>query len=311
MGKVSNPYNFNIKQNYISYAELGKELVDLSYYCKNNIEEYYQITELPQEHIEYLNSVRPNNIESLFNYCSKLISLDLSNFDTSQVTNMRRTFKNCSRLQTLDLSNWDTSKVTNMNEMFSGCEDIKTLDLSNFNTSNVTDMSEMFSRSGSISIRKTLDLSNFNTSNVTDMSNMFDMCADKIIGLSNWNTSKVIDMSYMFSNYENTIHISDLSNWDVSNVTDMGNMFYGCNIEEDELDLSNWDTSKVTDMGSMFAHSSGFYYIKDAIDMSSVRSCYYMFYKSSLKSVHLKNVPRSLDLSNIGDVSYIVDNYID
>lgn len=230
MGKVSNPYSFNIKQNYISYAELGKELVDLSYYCQNNIEKSYQITELPQEHIEYLNSVRPNNIEGLFSYCSKLISLDLSNF---------------------------------------------------------------------------------NTSNVADMSNMFEMCADKIIGLSNWNTSKVVDMSYMFANYENTIHISDLSNWDVSNVTDMSNMFASCDIAEDELDLSNWDTSKVTDMGSMFYYSSGFYYIKGAIDMSSVRSCFWMFYKSSLKSVHLKNVPRSLDLSNIGDVSYIVDNYID
>ena len=40
----------------------------------------------------------------------------------------------------LDLSNFNTQNVTNMVGMFYSCESLKSLDLSNFNTQNVTDM---------------------------------------------------------------------------------------------------------------------------------------------------------------------------
>ncbi len=54
-------------------------------------------------------------------------------------------FVSCEALTSLDLSNFDTSKVTDMHDMFSGCEALTSLDLSNFDTSKVTDMSGMFS----------------------------------------------------------------------------------------------------------------------------------------------------------------------
>ena len=47
-------------------------------------------------------------------------------------------------LQTLDLSNFNTANVTTMLGMFNGCTALQTLDLSNFNTANVADMSYMF-----------------------------------------------------------------------------------------------------------------------------------------------------------------------
>ena len=82
-----------------------------------------------------------SNIQKMF-YGKKLTSLDLSNFDTSNVTNMGNMFGRCS-VTSLDLSKWDTSNVTDMNNMFNSC-DVTSLDLSNFDTSNVTDMSNMF-----------------------------------------------------------------------------------------------------------------------------------------------------------------------
>ena len=48
---------------------------------------------------------------------SKATSLDLSNFDTSNVTNMDTMFYD-SKATTLDLSSFDTSKVTDMGWMF-------------------------------------------------------------------------------------------------------------------------------------------------------------------------------------------------
>ena len=50
----------------------------------------------------------------MFCYCIYLTSLDLSDFDTYNVTNMSYMFSFCNYLTDLDLSNFNTSKVTNM-----------------------------------------------------------------------------------------------------------------------------------------------------------------------------------------------------
>ena len=100
-------------------------------------------------------------------------SLDLSNFDTSAVTNMTSMFSGCSGLTSLDLSNFDTSAVTSMNSMFNGCTSLTSLDLSNFDTSAVTSMYSMFQNCTALT---SLDLSNFDTSAVTSMGNMFNGC---------------------------------------------------------------------------------------------------------------------------------------
>ena len=60
----------------------------------------------------------------MFNDCSSLTSLDLSNFNTSKVTNMYGMFWSCSSLTTLYLSNFDTSKVTDINTMFRYCSSL-------------------------------------------------------------------------------------------------------------------------------------------------------------------------------------------
>ena len=78
---------------------------------------------------------------------------------------------------TLDVSNFDTSKVTDMSHMFfyTGFPSANfTLDVSNFDTSNVTNMAGMFQLTGYTNPNFTLDVSNFDTSNVTDMARMFE-----------------------------------------------------------------------------------------------------------------------------------------
>ena len=178
----------------------------------------------------------------------KLISLDLSSFDTSKVTNMSYMFYDMSSLTTLDLSSFDTSKVTNMSDMFSRTSNLTTLNLSSFDTSKVTDMSSMFSYMPSLT---TLNLSNFDTSKVTDMSSMFSVIT-KItsLDLSSFDTSKVTDMGSMFS-YMPSLTTLDLSSFDTSKVTDMSSMFsYMPSLTT--LNLSNFDTSKVINMSHMF-----------------------------------------------------------
>ena len=58
---------------------------------------------------------------------------------------MYKMFYGCSSLTNIDLSNFNTNNVTDMSWMFSECSSLTNIDLSNFNTNNVTDMSGMFS----------------------------------------------------------------------------------------------------------------------------------------------------------------------
>ena len=110
-----------------------------------------------------LTPIMPINTTScymMFSKCKSLTQLDLSNFDTRQVTTMINMFCRCYRLTQLDLSSFDTHNVTRMNGMFSCCESLNQLDLNNFDTSKVTDMQAMFYYCKNLT---SLDISNFDT----------------------------------------------------------------------------------------------------------------------------------------------------
>ena len=182
----------------------------------------------------------------MFYWMSRLTALDVSNFDTSKATNMNKMFSRTDKLITLDLSNFDTSQVTDMSYMFDDADNLTTLDLSNFDTSKVTNMDHMFSNTYNLT---TLDLSNFNTSKVTNMDSMFFTSGLTSLNLSSFNTSKVTNMDRMFSNTRKLITL-DLSNFDTSKVTNMDSMFFTSGLTS--LNLSSFNTSKVTDMSYMF-----------------------------------------------------------
>ena len=148
----------------------------------------------------YINNKPIASMSYMF-YSSKATTLDVSNFDTSNVTNMSNMFR-YSRATTLDVSNFDTSKVTDMSQMFSESQ-ATTLDISNFDTSNVTNMRAMFDGSKVT----TLDVSNFDTSNVTNMSGMFGNASNlkTIYASSKFKTDKVTDSTNMFLNSTNLV----------------------------------------------------------------------------------------------------------
>ena len=167
----------------------------------------------------------------MFNDCKNLTTLDLSNFDVSNVINMKYMFSNCENLTALDLSNFDTNNVTNMNSMFYYCLKLTTLDLSNFDTNNVTDMNSMFSWCKNLA---TLDLSNFDTSNVTDMGYMFYRCENlTTLDLSNFDVSNVTSMKYMF------IYCSNLNTVNVKNCNNETKNKILTQLQTD-LDSKNW-----------------------------------------------------------------------
>ena len=193
----------------------------------------------------YLN---PNS-KGMFQWFTKIESLDFSHIDTSEVNKMHAMFYWMQNLKTINFGNFNTSKVTDMTAMFGCTFSLTELDLSSFDTSSVTQMSYMFHGTY---VQK-LDLSSFNTSNVTNMYSMFEATSrlKEIKYGVNFNTEKVTNMGRMFANTPVLVGLN-LSKFNTKNVTNMAHMFGGMNAIEN-LSLTSFDTSNVTTMNGMFS----------------------------------------------------------
>ena len=190
------------------------------------------------------------NSNGTFRDMRALTSLDLTGFDTENVTNMNAMFRDSFGLPELDVSKLNTANVTDMSYMFAGCSQLKRLDVSGFKTENVTDMGEMFFNCMAI---KSLDVSGFNTEKVTDMNKLFDGCHQlTALDVSGFKTGNVTDMNYMFFGCDQLTTL-DLSGFKTEKVTNMSEMFGGC-CQLKELDLKTFNTANVTDMSGMFSN---------------------------------------------------------
>lgn len=100
----------------------------------------------------------------MFQQCYKIATLDVSSFDTSNVTDMSYMFNmnKCQDplLSKLNVGNFNTCNVTNMTAMFYNCSKLPELDVSQFNTSKVIHMQRMFGECNSLTY---LNLNNFDT----------------------------------------------------------------------------------------------------------------------------------------------------
>ena len=96
----------------------------------------------------------------MFYNCISLISLNLTNFNISQVLYMDSMFSGCSSLISLNLpSNFNSFKVSNMNLMFFNCSSLTSLNLSLFKPL-CNNMDKILAGCNSLSY---LDLSNINS----------------------------------------------------------------------------------------------------------------------------------------------------
>ena len=257
---------------------------------------FYFCQSLTNLDVSKWNTANITGMVGVFHGCSALFSLDVSNWNTANVTDMHAIFSDCSNLTTLDVSKWNTANVTSLRAVFSGCSKVTTLDVSNWSTDKVTDMSSVFSGCSRLT---SLDVSNWNTANVTDMDFLFAVCSGiTSLDVSNWNTANVTIMTGMFHGCSE-LSTLDVSKWDTGEVTDMRNLFYGC-LNLTTLDVSNWDTSNVASMHQMFSGCSSLSSLDlSSFDSSNVASMHQMFFGcSSLSSLDLS----SFDTSNVADM---------
>ena len=117
-------------------VEVTVEGTNPSYVFQN-----YKGTTLPKINIDSQSVY----INYMFDGCSNLTELDISNFSTSKVENMGYMFSGCVALSKVTFGqDFVTSKVTAFQSLFSNCQAINNLDLSGFDFSKAGNVQNMF-----------------------------------------------------------------------------------------------------------------------------------------------------------------------
>ena len=132
----------------------------------------------------------------MFNGCTSLKSLDLSNFNTEKITDMSSMFYGCISLESVNLSNFNTAECKDFGGMFFYCRTLTSVDVSHFDTSNAINngyyngMLYMFINCSSL---KELDCSNFIINPNSSVKLMFAGCtALTKLNISSFDTNTVI-----------------------------------------------------------------------------------------------------------------------
>lgn len=173
-GKYTDGQVSGTKTYYTGFEDITGE-TDPSWYNSDGYEQKNTI-----KTVVFKDKIKPKTCYDWFSDASSLTSITgLDKLDTSAVTDMENMFYYCSSLTSLDLSSFNTENVTNMGSMFCYCS-LTSLNLSSFNTANVTNMGSMFYYCREL---KTIYASSlFTTNAVSSSSSMFYGCTSLVGG---------------------------------------------------------------------------------------------------------------------------------
>ena len=311
LSKPAGAYDLNVGINDPGWLAQNKKIktvvFDASFACASPTSCRYWFCVCPNlttiEGIEYLNTEKVTNMNSMFDRCSALTSLNLTSFNTANVTDMSYMFYNCPALTTIYASNkFITSLVTKSVDMFSGCKNLKGAIEYDGNNTNNKDYANYetgyFSPEGGFPGYAVFDEGTgtltFKWSNSTSIpAGAYDLN----VGQSNpkWYDKRekiktvVFDASfanarptscyYWFRACLNLTTIEGIEYLNTEKVTNMKSMFYSCS-GLTSLDLSNFNTAKVKNMDYMFNSSSALttIFVSDKFVMNKVTDSWAMFY---------------------------------
>ena len=149
----------------------------------NNNKSFLDLTDLDISELD--------NLSYIF-YGSNMEVVDISGWDTSNVTTMENMFCFCDKLKNIiGIENLDVSKLESANSMFYCCKNLVELDLTNWNPISLENAYEMFSSCSNLKIIKNIE--NWQLPNIKSVRQMFYKCAKLDVDLSNWNLTNIKD----------------------------------------------------------------------------------------------------------------------
>ncbi len=192
--------------------------------------------------LEYLNTEAVTAMHFMFNGCSKLTSLDLTNFNIEKVSLMQSMFEGCSSLEMIYAGNWDIEREGYFDSfgMFAGCENLPNWNENNSNDINFAKPIEdggYFTPKQAYAVVKDANLTFYYDGYKFEDTYSIDQNSD-----GTWRTAAFTTVTFdasfaayklsstagMFSGLTGLTKIYDLDNLNTSSITDMRNMFNGC-----------------------------------------------------------------------------------
>ena len=250
------PYNYNKCKFYTPISMFVTQVYSITI---NGIKFVYDISYfLGNSGVKEVTFEFRQKIKSMYRFfykCEYLISVDFSDFDTSELTNMNEMFFYCTNLKTITWGpNFSTSKVTDMESLFQYCFKLESIDLSSFDTGKVKTFRSMFSGCSSL---KEFNASSFDTSSLNDTVEMFRFCDSLTsVDISSFKFSKSASIASMFLGCKSLKTVNFGDNFDASNIIYMGDLFGSCSSLETINFGDNFDTRNVISMNFMFQRCS-------------------------------------------------------
>ena len=270
LSRMAVVYNIDMVQNVCTnYSSIKNIVFDESFktYAPTSLRGFFGGCETLEtiSGLEYLNTANVEFMDHMFEGCSALTSLDLTNFNTAKVTYMNNMFEGCSALTTIYVSNkFVTDNVSNGSDMFTGCKSLK--DYSDSKTDHKYancgtdgyftpgcayaefDNATLTFRYKGVKPAGAYDL-NVESNEpgwLTQSANI-----KKVVFDASFANARPTSCCWWFGNCFYLTEIEGIENLNTQNVTDMRNMFTCC-YELTSLDVSNFNTQNVEDMTDMF-----------------------------------------------------------
>ena len=277
-------YKLNVGTNnpgWLAQKEKIKKVVfDASFANARPTSCYYWFSECKNltdiEGIEYLNTEKVTNMNSMFDRCSALTLLDLTSFNTAKVSDMRYMFMGCYTLTTIFVSDkFVTDQVTSGDNMFHMCINLigaieydgskSDHNFANYETGYFTPeggfhaYAEFDEGTGTLTFRR----------GASKPAGAYDLYAGiyypgwygqrekikTVVFDASFANARPTSCYYWFSGCNNLTEIKGIEYLNTENVTNMSYMFVKCKALT-SLNLTSFNTEKVTDMQGMFKECS-------------------------------------------------------
>lgn len=202
------------------------------------------------------------DVSSMFSGCINLKKIDgIDNLITSSYNgSLGSMFSSCYKLEKLNISEWDTTNVTNISSIFSNCWTLKELDLTSWNVGNVTNFQSAFNN---LKLKK-LDISGWDFSSSTSLRSFYSGMSCDEIYMNNVNTSTITDMYSMFygSSFIKKVYGAD---FDCSSVTINTTFMANQSLFQELYDSNGTQTSVLNGMPLSFSISSSLGWSHDTL----------------------------------------------
>lgn len=260
--------------------------------------------------------VTPTSLYRFMYEQTNVETVDLTNLDTSSVTDFGDAFKGCTGLETVDTTGIDMGSVTSISNMFDGCSSLTGVTgIEDWDTSSLIYMGITFRNCVSLN---SLDLSGWDTDQLTSVSSAFYGCIGLTsLDLSGWDTTGLMstgNYTYFVPNtssltayYDSSIFSSTITgtfgnvNWiDVYGDYITGTLVYNPGTFKLRINGTDYDCTVDTS-----ANPITFRWDNPGITITSLANMSNGYWAAALSSIDLSHI----DTSNVTDMSYLLWGY--